>query len=289
MPEQPVVSQDINFDHLADLLKRRVSSGSKGRLRLALLKRDLSDVLPQLFGGPSKLKILDAGAGEGEFAIELAKAGHHVFLCDHSEIMLTRAQQRASDAGVLHNTHFYHGAIQSLPESHLGHYDLVLCHAVLEWMVEPRSVLAQIAGFIKPGGHLSLMFYNAHSTIFRSLIRGYLDKAKTGRFEGNGQGLTPINPLPPEDVKQWCQQYSLDVILETGVRVFHDYMHKDVRERRNESDVLELELKYSRMEPFRAMGRYYHLLCGAPFESKILKSKTLESDVSDSDVSSSGD
>ena len=273
MPEQREVSQDINFDHLADLFKRRVSGDIKGRLRVALLKRDLEEEFPNLFSGHARLNILDLGAGEGEFAVECAKAGHQVLLCDHSEVMLARAQQRAEDAGVLNSTDFYQGAIQTLPDSHLGHYDLVLCHAVLEWVVEPESLVNRIAGYIKPGGFLSLMFYNAHSTVFRSLIRGYLEKVQSGRLEGNGQGLTPIHPLLPEDVVKWCQQSRLEVLQKTGIRVFHDYMHKDVRDRRNENDILELELKYSRMEPFRAMGRYYHLLCGASSGSVVSNSK----------------
>lgn len=48
--------------------------------------------------------------------------------------------------------------------------------------------------------------------------------------------------------------------MESGIRVFHDYMHKDVRDRRDEQDILQLEMRYSRQEPYRSMGRYYHMI-----------------------------
>ncbi len=54
----------------------------------------------------------------------------------------------------------------------LGDFDLVLCHAVLEWLAQPQQALHKLFGLIRPGGHLSLMFYNRDALIFRNLIRG---------------------------------------------------------------------------------------------------------------------
>ena len=258
--QSPNDHQDVNFDHLAQLFKRRVYSGTKGRLRLAILQRDLVELLPDLFTNSPSLRVLDAGAGEGMLGLQLARAGHRVLLCDHSEKMLSQAERQARTDGIMDMVELFYGPIQALPKELYGQFDLVLCHAVLEWVVQPQQLLMLLSRFVNPYGHLSLMFYNAHSTVFRSLIRGYLQKAIDGQFSGNGQGLTPINPLLPSQVKTWCQHASIEVLLESGVRVFHDYMHKDVRDRRDEQDILELELRYSRQEPYRAMGRYYHLM-----------------------------
>jgi S-adenosylmethionine-dependent methyltransferase len=37
-------------------------------------------------------------------------------------------------------------------------------------------------------------------------------------------------------------------------------MHKDIRERRSEQDIIALEKQFSRVEPYRSLGRYYHIL-----------------------------
>ena len=180
--------------------------------------------------------------------------------------MLAAAKQASAKAGTSTNMRFVHAAIQDLDTSSMS-YDLVLCHAVLEWTQEPQVVIEQLLRLLRPGGVLSLMFFNLHSTVFRSLIRGYLDKALQGDFKGSGQGLTPVNPLEPQWVLELLQRRDVSVFIKSGIRVFHDYMHKDVRDRRNESDIMELEMRYSRLEPYRSMGRYYHIVAGKSVET----------------------
>ena len=38
--------------------------------------------------------------------------------------------------------------------------DLVLFHAVVEWMADAESALEVLSQCLKPGGHLSCLFYN---------------------------------------------------------------------------------------------------------------------------------
>lgn len=45
--------------------------------------------------GPAKLRVLDAGGGEGQTAIKMAERGHQVILCDLSAQMIDRAKQAA--------------------------------------------------------------------------------------------------------------------------------------------------------------------------------------------------
>ncbi|SUG69462.1 SmtA protein [Salmonella enterica subsp. enterica] len=40
--------------------------------------------------------------------------------------------------------------------------DLILFHAVLEWVADPVGVLETLWSVLRPGGALSLMFYNAN-------------------------------------------------------------------------------------------------------------------------------
>jgi len=251
------MATDQNFDELSHRFTQKIYSGTKGKVRLALLERDLDETLGQRLQAP--LSILDAGGGQGQFARILARQGHQVTLCDHSAVMLESARQGAAEEGLDHAFEYIHSTIQALPEPKQS-YDLVLCHAVLEWVIDWQALVLSLLGQMGGGGYLSLMFYNQHSTVFRSLVRGYFDRVVDGKLHGNGQGLTPINPLLPEQVLGFLKEQGMTVLCKSGIRVFHDYMHKEIRDRRSEQDIITLEKRFSREEPYRSLGRYYHVV-----------------------------
>ncbi len=72
--------QDRNFDDIAEKFSRNIYGTTKGQLRQAILWQDLDRVLEEI--GGRKLRVLDAGGGEGQTAIKMAERGHQVTLCD---------------------------------------------------------------------------------------------------------------------------------------------------------------------------------------------------------------
>jgi tRNA 5-carboxymethoxyuridine methyltransferase len=40
-------------------------------------------------------------------------------------------------------------------------FDVVCCHAVLEWLADPEEDVEHLARFLRPEGRLWLMFYTA--------------------------------------------------------------------------------------------------------------------------------
>jgi S-adenosylmethionine-dependent methyltransferase len=84
-----------------------------------------------------------------------------------------------------------------------GTFDLVLCHAVLEWLAEPRQTLLGLFPFVKAGGILSLLFYNRHGLLFQSLVVGNFDYVRLGLRKKRQTALTPTNPQLPEQVYDW--------------------------------------------------------------------------------------
>lgn len=81
--------QDRNFDDIAEKFSRNIYGTTKGQLRQAILWQDLERVLEEI--GGRKLRVLDAGGGEGQTAIKMAERGHQVTLCDLSGEMIARA------------------------------------------------------------------------------------------------------------------------------------------------------------------------------------------------------
>ena len=264
MPKQPT-GGDRNFDDLAERFARNVYGGLKGRIRLAVLRRDFAQQIPMPpfipDTGQKPLWILDAGGGQGQFCIPLTQAGHSLVLCDLSEAMLSGARAHAESLGVSERVTLVRSPIQEL-ESHLGEpaFDLIVCHALLEWLHEPEAVLRQLVGWLTPGGYLSLSFYNLHGAIYKNLLRTNYKKVQAGDYGGFRGSLSPINPLYPETVNRWLADLPLRRLCTSGVRVFYDYILDPEARARDPDRLLELELEFSQKDPYRGLGRYQHII-----------------------------
>jgi S-adenosylmethionine-dependent methyltransferase len=115
-------------------------------------------------------------------------------------------------------------------------------------------------GYIKSQGFLSLTFYNLHSLIYKNLLRTNFKKIQQQDFGGARGSLTPINPLYPEQVFEWLNQLPITRLTASGIRVFHDYIFNEEHRERDPQSVIELELEFSRRQPYQLLGRYIHVL-----------------------------
>lgn len=268
MAKEPI-HQDRNFDDLATRFQKNIYGGLKGQIRLAVLKRDFTECVgihpfgEKELGRP--LRILDAGGGQGQFSLEFAQAGHQVVICDISQEMLKLARIQAEALGIVSQVEFIHSAIQDLGQVLGDHpegkqFDLVLCHAVMEWVARPPELLESLMTYLKPEGFLSLTFYNLHSLIYKNLLRTNFKKILQQDYGGSRGSLTPINPLYPEQVLTWLAALPLDLLATSGIRVFHDYIFNEEHREREPENLIALELAFSRQQPYQSLGRYMHLL-----------------------------
>ena len=254
--------QDRIFDGWADRFDQRIyaDNNPKGRVRQAILQRDLTELLSQ---HARTLDIVDVGGGLGHMAIWLANQGHSVTVVEPSGDMLERARQNADAAGV--EMQFVHSTLQDFSATPPRPFDLIVCHAVLEWLAQPRAALDQLKGLMHTQSHLSLMFYNVHSARMRSLVVGDFGRANSANLGGDGiKRLAPLSPLDPQDVHQWLETSELVCTRWSGVRTFYDYMLPDARARADTEQVIRTELALSEQEPWRSMARYQHVLCTLP-------------------------
>ena len=260
--------KDRNFDDLAHRFRKRIYGGLKGEIRLAVLERDLAPVLGDITRSEcadQSLNVVDAGGGQGQFALDLASAGHRVWLADISADMLTLAREQVQARGLEAQVNLLQLPLQALAgDDRVPPADLMLCHAVLEWLAQPAAAIMELAACTRPGGYLSLTFYNRRALEFRLLQRGSLRQLDRNRQSGDWGGhhgsLTPQNPLLPEDVLDWVAQAGLSVVAHSGIRCFHDFMTPEMRDKLPPAAIVEKELEYSRIDPYRQLARYVHLL-----------------------------
>ncbi|MBB4865036.1 S-adenosylmethionine-dependent methyltransferase [Pseudomonas nitritireducens] len=244
---------DRHFDELATRFAEKIYGGAKGAIRLAVLQADLAEALPD-----RPLRVLDIGAGLGHMSLWLAGRGHDVTLAEPAAPMLEGARQRFEEAGL--PATFIAAPWQELLGQLNEPYDLVICHAVLEWLAEPLAILPVLHQLTRVDGWLSLAFYNRDALIYRNLLKGHFRKLRKNRFSGEGQSLTPQEPLDPRVLEENMSGH-WRIEARSGVRVFHDYMPVEFQHKAEPLDLVEMELQYRRHPAFAGLGRYLHWLC----------------------------
>lgn len=245
------------FSELSQNFQSKIYHSFKGKLRLAILKRDFD--LFQFHQTP--LKILDIGAGQGQFAYYLASKGHHITLLEPENSMLEIARKHFSESSL--KATFLDHSIEDLPSLSLGKFDLILCHAVLEWLQDPYNSIKQLKSLLTPNGHLSLLFYNLEGLIYHNLIRGNFRYVLKKSYSGQKGGLTPISPIDTSLLEATLRSDHYRILHKSGIRTYYDFMTKENRNKISEEEHLEMELEYSLRSDYLAHARYHHWIIKA--------------------------
>ena len=208
------------------------------------------------------LRVLDVGAGLAQISIELAKDGHDVTINDISANMLEIAKQNAGETA---QTIIWHTCpYQQLDDKLTGKYDLILCHAVLEWLAEPKLIMDFFDRWLVDDraekGVLSLCFYNPASFVYRNLVMGNFNLLHNKDFKADNGSLTPNHPVAKDEVLAWINDHHYQILHTSGLRVFHDYSPLKRGGHTNPQAVIEMEVAYSGQDPYKWLGRYLHFL-----------------------------
>ncbi|TKB48472.1 methyltransferase domain-containing protein [Ferrimonas sediminicola] len=254
---------DTNFDTRASKFARNIYNSSKGRIREAVVMRELTEHLLPHF--PAGAPILDAGGGQGQVALQLAALGHPVTLCDLSSEMLELARDNAEAQGLTQRLTLVNAPIQSLSRHLAAPVPIILCHAVMEWLAQPRETLMELVGHLAPGGYLSLMFFNYRGMEMHNLVSGNFDNLGHAMVHGKKKvKLAPRHGFDNQQVIDWLERAGLEPVRQVGVRVIHDYLRDKSMQQSQYQRLLELELEYASKPVFRDLGRYTHLIMKRP-------------------------
>jgi len=151
------------------------------------------DVVFDLAGPLTSLRLLDVGCGDGLYLVEAARRGAVASGVDISEAMLAAARQRADDADVAADLHL--GDAQTLPFDD-GSFDLVLAITVLCFLPDAQQAIDEMSRVLVPGGRLvigDLGRWNSWAAVRR--VRGWLGSNtwRHATFRSAGQLVIMIN------------------------------------------------------------------------------------------------
>ncbi len=254
------MTEDRNFDDIAHKFVKNIYGSDKGEIRQIIVWEDLEQLLANFGPSENPLHVLDAGGGMAQMSQRLAKLGHKVTLCDLSSEMLKLAEQEIANQGLLDQYRLVHSPVQSVQEHLSEPVDVLMFHAVMEWLAEPKPALENLLQQVRTGGMASIMFYNHHGLVYKNVVCGNIPHVLEGMPHRKRFKLQPQKGLIPTDVFQWIEDAGFEIVGKSGIRCFSDYIgNVTYKGEYQPDDVLALERKYCRQEPYLSLGRYIHV------------------------------
>ena len=236
-----------------------------GRLRQELTTHHL---MQHIGSRPRAERVLDVGGGTGSYAIPLARLGHRVCLLDFSAHMLDIARQKAEQSApsLLERMSFCHASAQQVADLFPSdHFDLVMCHTLLEYVSLPWDILQAMVTVLRPGGLLSLLVANPHADPLRwAIARGDLEKAHLALTEQVSTadlfGL-PRRTFETQAVQKAMDQAGVEVVAAYGIRAFADYLPRErLADPEFYARLFALETAAGALAPYRQIARYNQFL-----------------------------
>jgi SAM-dependent methyltransferase len=246
------------YAELADCFANHYAT-LRGQVRQVLAANQLARHAPA-----PPATVADVGGGAGSQSIRLARLGHTVDLLDPSERMLTQAREalRAEDSSVQARVRLVQGYGEAA-STLLGRdaFDVVVCHGVIMYVVDPGPLIAALGIIAKPGALVSLITKNAAALAMRPALEGRFGEALNA-FEATsdvgGMGV-PTRAHSLAQLEAWLSAAGCEFEAWYGIRVFTDHLGSkpagdDV------ADVLAAEWEAGRRDPYRQVARLLHVL-----------------------------
>ena len=228
-------------------------------------KQTQANLAKHLGSGP--LHILDAGGGNGLDSIPLAQQGHFVEIVDYSEQMLADAVRRAGQANLQDHVAVHQANVQEVgglfPDSH---FDVVLCHNVLQYVEDVPALLKSLSLPLKTGGLMSLISINRYSQPYHAaFLRSDLAEAFSQLDSRQTKALifdTMMTNYSADEVCLMLENAGCQIEQDYGLRCLCDYWGDN--DRKSDPAIFEqLErLEFALMDryPYKLLARYYHVV-----------------------------
>lgn len=200
-------------------------------------------------------RILDFGSGIGVTANHYARHNAVVAVELSRESAAQRWQENPYRQLI--------GSTDILRELQAESFDVILCHNVLEYAPDRESILREFSRLLKPDGVLSIVKHNRPGRVMQmAVLLDDFEKANAlldGR-DGASAQYGAIRYYEDSDVTKWCGDFR--IVEVSGIRTFWDLQQNQERHRDPEwrAKMLELELRVSRIDAYRDIAFFHHLI-----------------------------
>ena len=256
---------DDSFASVADQFVDEAYASVKGYVRTFVMHQHLQEHLP----APSA-SVLDVGGGAGHQSFPLAQAGYEVTLLDSSPAMLGKARQRLErlPAEARRRVTLLKADGEHAADAVGGRrFAAVLCHGVLGYLEDPAPMVGQLCRCAEPGGIVSIMTGNAHTTAVRPAMERRWADALASFDTRTGVGVLGVRGRTDtvEELSELIRGRGVTPVRWYGVWLFADWLEfagtkLDPADTKELAEMAAVELEASRRDPYRQLSRVFHLV-----------------------------
>lgn len=200
-------------------------------------------------------KILDFGSGIGVTANYLAEYNEVIAIEPDEESVKNRWADNQYTQLV--------GSTEKLRELADESFDIIICHNVLEYVLDKENIVNEFARVLKNDGKISLVKHNRAGRVMQMVVllndfehaHSLLDGAN-----GTTTSYGTIRYYEDGDIEKYCPQLTITKTL--GIRTFWDLQqnqecHKDLEW---QDKILEMEMRVSDIHEYREIAFFHHLI-----------------------------
>ena len=199
--------------------------------------------------------ILDFGSGEGVTANHFAE-NNNVVAIEPSEEMLSNRWKDFEYRQI-------QGDVTKLAEFDDNTFDVIICHNVLEYIEDKKSIVSELHRVLKPNGILSIVKHNRAGRVMQmAVLLDELEKANE-LLDGNNSTASKFGTIryyEDEMISEWVA--GLKCVDCFGIRTFFDLQQNQEKHNLEEwqERMINLEMRVSQMDEYRNIAFFHHLL-----------------------------
>ena len=199
--------------------------------------------------------ILDFGSGEGITANHFAKNNNVVAIEPSEEMLINR--------WVDFEYRQIQGDVTKLWAFEDNTFDMIICHNVLEYIEDKKSILDELYRVLKPQGVLSIVKHNRAGRVMQMAV--LLDELEKANELLDGKNSTAskfgeIRYYEDEMILEWSPGLTIKDCF--GIRTFWDLQQNQGKHNSEEwqSKMMQLEMRVSQIDEYRKIAFFHHLL-----------------------------
>ncbi len=217
-------------------------------------ERLLKKIVWAQLGDVQGRNILDFGSGEGITANHFAENNYVVAIEPSQDMLVTRWAD--------FEYRQIQGDVKALSVFDDNTFDMIICHNVLEYIEDKKSVLAELYRVLKPQGILSIVKHNRAGRVMQMAV--LLDDFEKANELLDGENSTAskfgvIRYYENEMISAWLPGLKNTNCF--GIRTFWDLQQNQEKHSLEEwqSKMLQLEMRVSQIEEYRKIAFFHHL------------------------------
>ncbi len=200
-------------------------------------------------------RILDFGSGIG------VTASHYA--AENEVVAIEPSEESVSKRWLKNDYRQICGSTEILEIFEDESFDVIICHNVLEYAKERKTIIKEFSRLLKKDGYISIIKHNKPGRIMQMIVLlNDFDRANS-LLDGNdctSAKYGDIHYYDDADVEKWGE--NLKVAKTMGMRTFWDLQqNQDVQRDVNwQNNMLKMEMRVQDIEEYKYIAFFHHLI-----------------------------